>query len=109
MTKIVLTLLAVVVIVLGFSTYGLTRTVDDLRIQARDLDRACIPTNTGGGVTQCRQPNMADENIRLCLRANVYPRTLLGQCLEDVEHAGSIGTAVTAIRDSGGHVKVRVR
>jgi hypothetical protein len=44
-------------IILGI-IFGLLFEVHDLRARVLKLEHACIPTYTGGGVWQCKQPDM---------------------------------------------------
>lgn len=46
------------------ATIVLTVHVRTLQHQVTKLNHACVPTYTGGGVTQCAQPNMVQAKPR---------------------------------------------
>lgn len=55
------------------------------------LMHACIPTDTGGGVTQCYQPTQYDittrkmmDDLRLCIANTAYTRDMIPQCIDDI-------------------------
>lgn len=45
--------------VLGYAVRHQTQVNNRQQVQITQLNHACIPTETGGGVTQCIQPNGA--------------------------------------------------
>lgn len=46
------------------------------------LEHACVPINTGGGVTQCNNPTTRELAYMACLRNNAY----IGATQEDTRH-----------------------
>ena len=47
------------------------------------LERACAPRYTGGGVTQCAQPGLAEQRLSKALRACMTSSAYLGVTEED--------------------------
>lgn len=50
--------------------------------QINRLNYACMPVDTGGGVTQCLQPSVKDTTLRSCLLNN----NNIGVTQEDTRH-----------------------
>jgi hypothetical protein len=74
----------------GWSRATLTEYTQNLVGGNDELQHACIPTDTGGGVWQCAQPTRQDTALRACLLNDAYvgvtqenTRHLLVQCMDD--------------------------
>lgn len=68
-----------VVAVVAVAAFAIGR-VSATPTQSQRLDRACIPTDTGGGVTQCLQPTVFDTNLEACIQS-LLPYSQLAQCV----------------------------
>jgi hypothetical protein len=116
MEKWLIRILCVFALTAGVALYLQSNRVGDLQSQVTKLNHACIPTNTGGGVTQCLQASVEDQKTKREFKAVNTELNLHDEWLFDLgcrmtnraqaycRKAGSIGTALYAYRDNNGHL-----
>lgn len=61
---------------------NLTGGVRQLMDRVTILEHACVPDDTGGGVTQCANPTPQDTGVRACMLNDSY----IGKTQEDTRH-----------------------
>jgi hypothetical protein len=74
--------LAVCIVCLWVAVLISAFSISNMKHEIRKLNHACIPTDTGGGVTQCLQPSVIDTALRACYRNDSY----IGKTQEDTRH-----------------------
>src|SRR5436305_1840892 len=85
--------IALVVLVQGGLVLGRElKSAQTLRARVSVLEHACIPVDTGGGVTQCRQPQGLTVALKACLTnpayyADGYDAAMVRQCISDYQES----------------------